>query len=350
MRPLFLPGPKFQLPILAGRGIIEIEREDQNGRRRIQSPRQRGEKTVICGVVDLGSNTVRLSIYRCEGRAYQRLMNRKVMAGLASYVEDGSLTEQGVEIVCRTLLYYRSLLDNLNIRDMYVFATASLRNVNNTKEVVKAVREDTGIRVDVLSGREEGLLALQGAMHDLHRSSGLMVDIGGGSTELVEFEDKMVSSAKSMPVGSLTMFNRFVEGLFPTEEEQEAICDEVSRQFEKEQCVPGSASTVCGVGGTVRAACNLANFVFERPETCKTLTMGELHDLMKRFRNMNRKELNILLKVVPDRIHTILPGIWVLDSICRECGSKKIFISTYGVREGYLHEKILGVESEYGEK
>ncbi|MCD8211686.1 MAG: phosphatase [Oscillospiraceae bacterium] len=305
---------------------------------------------MICGVVDLGSNTVRLSIYRCEGRAYQRLMNRKVMAGLASYVEDGSLSRQGVEIVCRTLLNYRSLLDNLNIRDMYVFATASLRNVDNTKEVVKAVKKETGIQVDVLSGREEGLLAFRGAMQDLHRSSGLMVDIGGGSTELVEFENKMVSSAKSMPVGSLTMFNRFVEGLFPTEKEREAIRGEVSRQFEKEKCDPGSASTVCGVGGTARAACNLANFVFDRPETCKTMTMGELHKLMKRFQDMDRKELNILLKVVPDRIHTILPGMEILDTICRECGAQKIMISTYGVREGYLHEKILRVESEYGEK
>ena len=109
---------------------------------------------MIYGIADVGSNTVRLSIYKCEGGEIRLLMNRKVMAGLAGYVRHGALTPEGIEVACQTLQGYRSLMDNLELPDLRVFATASLRNISNTEEAVGAVMAATGLRVDVLTGRE----------------------------------------------------------------------------------------------------------------------------------------------------------------------------------------------------
>ncbi len=296
---------------------------------------------MICGIVDLGSNTIRLSIYRCEGLSGQRLMNRKVMAGLASYVEDGKMPPSGVEVICKNLIGFRSLMDNLNIEPMYVFATASLRNVSNTKEVVKAIKKETGIRIDVLSGQEEGVLSFYGALQGISHRTGLLIDLGGGSTELVQYRKGKFLSAHSLPIGSLTMFNRYVENLHPTVAERKAIRNEVHLQMMHNQIVLPKISHVCGVGGTARAVCTLANRVFKRPDTCRTLSMEEIRALLKEMKRMDRKTLNMLLKAAPDRVHTLQPGLLILDTICRTCHAKEIEVSTNGVREGYLYKKIL---------
>ena len=94
-----------------------------------------------CGVVDVGSNTIRLSIYHCEGERIKLLLNKKEMAGLAGYVKDGALSGSGIQAACRVLSGFRALLDNFGIADLYVFGTASLRNIANTEQALDAIRE-----------------------------------------------------------------------------------------------------------------------------------------------------------------------------------------------------------------
>ncbi len=297
---------------------------------------------MICGVVDVGSNTVRLSIYRCENGTYQLLMHRKVMAGLASYAQDNVLSPEGVRVVCRVLSSYRSLLDNLDIESMYVFATASLRNISNTEEVTDRILTDTGLSVDVISGREEAELSFLGAAQDIICDSGLLMDLGGGSTELLQYENREILSACSLPVGALNLFNRFVSRLHPAESERKAIRNEVREQLQLEKITLRPALHICGVGGTVRAACNIANHFFGRPQECRMLTAEELKQLMKRMKNMDRETMRVILKLTPDRIHTIVPGLLVLDTIFKYCKAEDITASTCGVREGYLRKYVLG--------
>ncbi len=306
---------------------------------------------MICGIVDVGSNTIRLSIYRCEAGTNQLLLHRKTMAGLASYVEDGRLSLEGVQVVCRVLSEYRSLLSNLEIAPMYVFATASLRNITNTQEVVREILRETGLNVDVLSGREEAALSFCGAVQGMTDRSGLMVDLGGGSTELLHYEDGKILSAYSLPIGALNLFNRFVSQLHPTGPERKAIRNQVREQLEQESVTLCPTAHICGVGGTVRAACKVANHFFNRPEDCRVLTVDELKLLLKKLKKMDTETMRAILKIVPDRIHTIVPGLLVLDVICQTCGAEDITASVYGVREGYLRRRVLHEDdgSEWGE-
>ena len=148
---------------------------------------------MLCGIVDLGSNTIRLSIYHCDGGQFRLLLNKKTMAGLAGYVRHGVLSDSGILVACRTLAAYRALLDNFSVRDMHVFATASLRNITNTAEAVQTIRDITGITVEVLSGEEEAALSFKGAVLPGGVSTGLLADIGGGSFELVAYEDMAIT-------------------------------------------------------------------------------------------------------------------------------------------------------------
>ena len=297
---------------------------------------------MIYGIADVGSNTVRLSIYKCEGGEIRLLMNRKVMAGLAGYVRHGALTPEGIEVACQTLQGYRSLMDNLELPDLRVFATASLRNISNTEEAVGAVMAATGLRVDVLSGREEAELSFRGAIQNAGLYTGLLADLGGGSTELVSYRNRAIQSACSLSVGSLSLFSKYVSKLHPTKEERRAIRRAVAEQLEQFVPPPPPARHICGVGGTVRAACKVANAMFDRPAGDRSLDRDELKEMLQRLKKPGRDELRLLLKTVPDRIHTIIPGLLALDTIAKAYGAQTITASACGVREGYLLARVLG--------
>ena len=108
-----------------------------------------------CGIVDVGSNTMRLSIYHWEGRRFKLLMNKKEMAGLAGYIKEGVLSDSGILVACRVLSGFKALLNNFDIGELHVFGTASLRNIANTEEALDTIRAVTGLQVDVLTGAEE---------------------------------------------------------------------------------------------------------------------------------------------------------------------------------------------------
>ena len=182
---------------------------------------------MLCGIVDLGSNTIRLSIYHCDQGQFRLLMHKKTMAGLAGYVQEGVLSDSGILVACRTLAGYRALLDNFSVSHMHVFATASLRNIFNTAEAVETIRDVTGIQVEVLSGDEEAALSFRGAVLPGGVSTGVLADIGGGSTELVAYENGAIRSGRSLPMGSLSLYTQFVSGLFPTPEEAKRIRQQV---------------------------------------------------------------------------------------------------------------------------
>ena len=296
---------------------------------------------MIYGIADVGSNTVRLSIYKCEDGEIRLLMNRKVMAGLAGYVHRGVLSPEGIEVACQTLQGYRSLMDNLELPNLRVFATASLRNISNTEDAVDAIMAVTGLQVDVLSGQEEAELSFRGAIQNAGLDTGLMVDLGGGSTELVSYQNRRIQSACSLSVGSLSLFNQYVEKLHPTKRERQAIRRAVKEQLHQYVPKRTPAAHICGVGGTVRAACKVANVMFGRPLDNRRLSLEDLEEMLLRLKKPGKDELRLLLKAVPDRIHTMIPGLLALDTIAKAYHSQSITASACGVREGYLLDRVL---------
>jgi exopolyphosphatase/guanosine-5'-triphosphate,3'-diphosphate pyrophosphatase len=294
---------------------------------------------MICGIVDLGSNTIRLSIYQCEPEGTRLLMNRKTMAGLAGYVEDGAMSSQGIQVACQTLKDYHTLMENFGFHDLHVFATASLRNISNTEEAVQRIQKETGLMVDVISGSEEARLSFTGAV-GAGPENGLLIDLGGGSTELVQYQGHQILSSCSLSLGSLSLFSRYVSALHPTPKERKAIRAQVTKQLEEHVPQPPAIPHACGVGGTARAACKVANLFFGKFQDNRILSADDLHTLCKQWKHIGQQDLHLLLKCVPDRIHTLIPGMLALDTIARAFALEDITISPWGVREGYLRSKV----------
>ncbi len=295
-----------------------------------------------CGVVDVGSNTIRLSIYHWERDGSMKLlMNRKVMAGLAGYIQDGVMSDSGILVACRTLAGFRSLLDNFEIQDMYVFGTAPLRNIVNTEDALNAIEEITGFRVEVLSGADEAALSFRGAALGGRMPAGLLADIGGGSTELVAYEDGAITSGCSLPMGSLSLFSKFVDGLFPTKEERKAIESTVKSELERAKTAGLKCKHLTGVGGTIRAAAKLCNDLSGADPDNRMIPAEEIRRLYKGLKKGDKHTLQQILRSTPDRVHTILPGLIILTTVMDAYGVETVSVSTCGVREGYLLDRVM---------
>lgn len=304
----------------------------------------------IYGIIDVGSNTIRLSIYRCgDDGDIRRLVHRKEMAGLAGYVQDGELTKAGIETASRILNAFKRLLDNLDVGKVYAFATASLRNICNTDQALRSIYKATGIKVDVLSGEKEGMLSFQGAIENCGCSAGLLVDLGGGSTELVKFKGKEdIEATYSVAAGSLSLYRRYVKGLLPTKEECEGMKEYFTELVNEGLEDLHTAPVICGVGGTVRTVSKLINYRLGRPVTHNHFTAEELKDIYRFLRQGDRDSLDLMLRVAPDRIHTTIPGMIALRSVVKTFGCNTVMVSTTGVREGYLYYKLTSEKEAKG--
>nr|WP_300167728.1 phosphatase [uncultured Flavonifractor sp.] len=299
-----------------------------------------------CGIVDVGSNTIRLSIYHWEGQKFKLLMNKKEMAGLAGYIKNGLLSDSGILVACRVLAGFKALLNNFNIADLHVFGTASLRNIVNTEEALETIEAVTGVKVEVLSGADEAAFSFLGAtMGGGAPGSGLLADVGGGSTELVAYRDGGITSGCSLPMGSLSLFTKHVSGLFPTKEERKAIRAEVEEELEKAKTAGLRCGHLTGVGGTFRAAAKLCNDLSGTDPDNKVIPADEIHALYKGLKKSDRDTLRQILRSVPDRVHTILPGLAILKEILDAYQVSTVTVSACGVREGYLLQRVMGVDS-----
>ena len=219
--------------------------------------------------------------------------------------------------------------------------TASLRNIRNTEEAVEQIRAATGVGVDVISGELEARLGYYGARTATDLQDGAMFDIGGGSAEVLEVRAGEVKKAQSLPIGSLELFNRCVDGLWPKKKELERIRSTVAAALKEARLPAHRAERVCGVGGTARAALKIANDWYEKPAGNRILTPAEVRRLTKLLLKRDHQARKQILRHCPDRVHTILPGIVLMDALTEALCEGELYISPYGVREGYLCHKLL---------
>ncbi len=291
-------------------------------------------------VIDIGSNTIRLVVYRLEDNVIKPMLNKKYSAGLEGYVnKNNCLSKKGILKAITILKEFKSILDMLPECEVFPFATASLRNISNTYEVLGEIKNNCGFDVRVLTGKEEALFDYHGAILNINSQNGLIVDVGGGSTELVLFANKEALLAESLPIGSLNLYKNYVSKLLPRKKELRKIKKEVQKQLKTFPLSNGSfvPHTICGVGGTVRAALDLYKSINNISDNLIEYNCSFFNAVLSIFENTPDEFTSYILRNSPDRIHTILPGIMILKVISETYNCSTIITSQYGVREGYLH-------------
>lgn len=296
-------------------------------------------------VIDIGSNTVRLSVFRIEDGKALNLFNEKQTVGLAGYRENGYLTEEGIRALIETLAHFIYILDQLDaIRHTHAIATASIRNIKNSEEVLRRVKETLDLDIEILSGEEEARLAFVGAAGTIEgHLNGVLTDIGGGSTEIVLFEKGRVVESASLDIGSLSVFRDYVDGLFIDNDERKEVDERLKFLLNAQDIPRVHYPILCAVGGSARATLKMYNTLFDEHPDNDEMNPDDLKTLMKHLLDIDDKEkMEIILKVKADRVHTLLPGLTILYRIAKYFHVDKIAVTQTGIREGYVISRIIG--------
>lgn len=292
-------------------------------------------------IIDIGSNSIRLTLYETDGQNFHILFREKIMAGLAGYVENGKLSAEGIECACAGLLTFRSILQTLEIDQIRVFATASLRNISNGAQALSVIRAATGYSVEVISGEEEALFGYAGAMQELHLTSGAFLDIGGASTEIVTFENSTPVHFDSFPIGSLNLYRRCVKKILPGKGSLVRLRQEITNVMDGSQNIPAPCPLLVGIGGTARAVLKLAQHYYKSSGDCHSMTAEHLDGLCAFLCSGKKDASDLILRLEAERIHTLVPGLLILQHVFHSFRAQQLTISNYGVREGYLCQRIL---------
>ena len=173
------------------------------------------------GIVDIGSNTIRFKIYDYMNGKVRHSVSNKKTAGLIGFRENGKLNEAGIHVLVSTLKKFNRHMEELGVDEAYYFATASLRNVDNTEEILDRVKKALNIHIHVLSPDDEATLSFEIIKEkDLYGNDGILIDVGGGSSEINVFKNRKPIGDVSLPIGSLVMYQEYVSLMFPDENER----------------------------------------------------------------------------------------------------------------------------------
>lgn len=293
-------------------------------------------------VIDLGSNTIRLVVYEETNAEFHALFTQKFTAGLAAYLQDGMMTPDGIRLICTTLQRCKMLLKEFTPCTTLAFSTAPLRNIRNTQEAIDQIYAETGYSVDVLTGLEEAYLDYYGVQRELPVESGLLFDIGGGSTEVLTFAHDGTGVIESVPIGSLNLSKKHIAKLFPDKKERDAIRLQVQKSLKRHKLnhLP-PYETLCGIGGTARTVLQLLQAMNVILPAQRTFTAEQFRKLKKFLWKKDSAVMELLTQYCPDRLHTIFSGILILETLILQSRCTTVYVCKYGVREGYLRRYLM---------
>lgn len=301
------------------------------------------------GVIDLGSNSIRLVIYEVKNShddsepAFRPIMDDKVIAGLSAYVKDGTFTKAGINKAAETLTELLMRSEYFSCKRLDIFATAVLRNCRNSSAAVADIEDAISRRIYLLSDREEADLGFIGAKLDKSMKRGTLVDLGGGSTELTRIAKGKNEDSVSLGMGCVSSYAQFVEVLLPTKKEEQNLRDAFLKQLEGVKDLSRyEADNMYGIGGSTRAAVKIYNTVISPGKNKKfVLALSDLDELISLMHSDTGAFAHALTKAVPERVHSCMPGIIILSTLMHELGGKTLDPCRYGLREGYLTERML---------
>lgn len=294
-------------------------------------------------VIDLGSNTVRMTVYDYgeEDECFRQILSEKETIGLLGYTAEGVLGEGGILRLTDTIKGFRETSEAIRADRLCCFATAGLRSIRNANAVAARVEAETGIRPNIISGEEEARLDFAGSFRPADENDGLVVDMGGGSTEFVRFCGSEMENALSLPFGSLFLYRRFVKKLLPKEQELRKIFRFIDKQTDCVEWLPGCARYICLIEGTGRAIARLHQEIYGRGnENLQgyTFRAKEIEKIFNLLKDGGKAGIRLLTKITPERVHTVIPGLAAYSRIMAITGCETVSISRSGVREGYLKE------------
>ena len=255
------------------------------------------------------------------------------------------MSKEGLDYIVASVKELMVIARAYDVDHLHIFATASLRNIKNSDDAVSYIENEVEHVIDLLNGDEESLFGFEGMRRNVSLPlEGLSVDIGGASTEITYFKNNKAVFMGSLPMGSLNLFIQHVHNVMPTESEQFLIRLDVQNHLDSLVWLSQlKVNNVIGIGGSARAIMRLHQAKYDINTSIYDIHLSKQRVSELANFNMDQRDMEtrLILKAIPDRMTTVIPGAIIIDEIMNLIHADDYAVSLYGVREGYLFNRIL---------
>ncbi len=291
-------------------------------------------------IIDVGSNSVRLLVARpITDSAFEVIDEERYDARMGADQSQGDLSEESIERGLHALTVMAQVARSHNPTQIVAVGTEALRRAGNASAFVTEARRRTGLAVRILSGEEEARAGFLGVVNSTSLSEGHLLDIGGGSLELMRVQARTLVAITSAPMGAIYATERYFRTDPPSNRDVRALRKAVRQHFP----VEGPLPELFGAGGSVR---NLARMV----RTRRQYPLRRLHEFVIRRGEMSRlartlvttspEERRRLPGMSANRIDILPAAAVVIDEIMELTGATTLTVSGQGLREGILWQQL----------
>lgn len=304
--------------------------------------------------IDVGTNSIRLIVVEAFANGTYRLLDdEKAITRLGrGFAVDGLLHPQPMEESAHAIARMKTIADGYAVERLRCVGTCAVREATNAPTFVAMVRERTGVTVEPISAEEEARLAYLSvaSAFDLSQTQAAVVDVGGGSTEIVLSSRGAVEQVFTAPLGAVRLTERFGEC---GADDQRAF-ERMRRRVEKtlDGCIarePFAPQAMFGTGGTFTA---LASMCMQRggardgaevlPFTVRgyEVSRAEVRHTIERLRELPARARARIPGLSPDRAEIIVPGLVIVERVMKRLGVNALRVHDRGIRDGLIQQMI----------
>jgi exopolyphosphatase/guanosine-5'-triphosphate,3'-diphosphate pyrophosphatase len=280
--------------------------------------------------IDIGSNAARLLITEAteeeKGKIiFQKLNLIRIPLRLGFDVfETGNISKEKTAKLIETIKAYRHLLNIYEVAHLKACATSAMRDARNAQEIIKKVKESSGINIEIITGDQEAAYIYENHIAENLSSdhSYLYIDVGGGSTELTFFSKGKPVFKKSFNIGTIRLLKEKVD-VSQWEEVKEFL----------KQNLKGHAQPVAiGSGGNINKV-----FSLSKKKEGKALSFELLKDYLKELGSVSLKQRMELYQLKEDRADVIVPALQIYVNVMRWADADEIYVPKIGLADGLIH-------------
>lgn len=302
------------------------------------------EKSPVASI-DIGTNTILLLIARMVKEKVQPLLEVETIVRLGEELgRQGVLSEKAMSRAMVTLERYLNHCQTYHVGKVYAIGTSALREARNASRFLQRVKEELNLSIEVISGEEEARLSFRSATEDFpcdDKPLGV-VDVGGGSTELVLGRGKDIAYWSSLPLGSVRLTERFLLSDPVREEEWREMEKSVDEALSRVS-PPSEDITLVAVGGTATTlACveqRLERFDLQRIHRF-LLAREALEKQIGLYKGKSLRQRKTIPGLPASRADVILAGATILLRAMDKFNTPSVLISGHGIRHGLLYERL----------
>lgn len=308
-----------------------------------QRPRSQEAEIKKIATIDIGTHSVLLLIAERVGGKVRSWVDQATLTRIGEGLgKNDVFLPESMERTLEVLKKYKKICDDQCVTNILCVGTAAFRKAKNASDFVKQVEKECGITTQIISGEREATLTWKAASTDFGENI-MVVDIGGGSTEIIRHDSRKVH-AVSMPIGSVVLTEKYCHSDPISETDYQKICAAIEEQLSSfDTSILRHSETLIATAGTVTTlgAIKLGMKVYKHNEVHGTkLLQAELRAIIADFKSKTIEERKKIPGLEPGRADVILSGSLILEKVAGHFGFKEITVSDRGVRWGLIYNNL----------